>query len=218
MSATPSKYKCFSLIYGNTVHIAPESKVIAAEEISAIMDGRELVEAIKNEAENYRIEVTKDCAQIEEQAEQKGFAAGFAAWSEQIAHAEEQLKRAKKELEKVLAVAAMKAAKKIVGREIELSEETIVDIVANSLKTVAQHKKVTIYVNRKSKEILEKQRPRLKELFEQLELLSIQEREDVTAGGCIIETEKGIINARIESQWDVLENAFRDFFRDLMKK
>jgi type III secretion protein L len=107
----------------------------------------------------------------------------------------------------------MKAAKRIVGREIELSEDTIADIVANSLKSVSQHKKVTIYVNRKSKDILERHRQRLKDVFEQLEILSIQEREDVADGGCIIETEKGIINARIEALWEILEKALRGLIK-----
>ena len=48
---------------------------------------------------------------------------------------------------------ALEAAKKIVGREIEASEDTIVDIVSNSLKAVSTHKKITIYVNRKDLEI-----------------------------------------------------------------
>lgn len=214
MSNTPSKYKCFSLLYGNAIHLAGKRKIIPADEVSKLLDGEALLKAVQDEAVRYKIQVTKECEALKERAQQEGFAAGFAVWSEHLAHAEEQLLQARKELEKIVVPAALKAAKKIVGREIALSEDTIVDIVMSSVKTVAQHKKVIIYVNRNSKELLERHRQRLRQLFEQLEVLSIQEREDLSDGSCVIETEKGIINARIELQWEILENAFKG----LMKK
>ena len=102
---------------------------------------------------------------------------------------------------------ALKAAKKIVGREMELSDEAIVDIVSNTLKSVSQHKKITIYVNKKDLDALERNRSRLKEIFETLDVLSLRERNDIAPGGCIVETEGGIINAQLENQWRILENA-----------
>jgi type III secretion protein L len=76
------------------------------------------------------------------------------------------------------------------------------------LKAVAQHKQIVIYVNRQDLAALEAARPRLKDLFEQLEVLSLRERADIQTGGCVIETEGGIINAQIENRWRILENAF----------
>jgi type III secretion protein L len=38
-------------------------------------------------------------------------------------------------------------------------------------------------------------------------VLSLRDRSDIQPGGCIIETEGGIINAQLENQWRVLENA-----------
>jgi type III secretion protein L len=106
-----------------------------------------------------------------------------------------------------------KAAKKIVGRELELSEDAIVDIVSSSLKAVAQHHKITIYVNKKELAILEANRPRLKNIFESLESLSLRERNDIAPGGCVIETEGGIINAQLDNQWRILEKAFDNLLK-----
>ena len=94
------------------------------------------------------------------------------------------------------------------GREIELSEDLIVDIVASNLKAVLQHKKITIYVNKKEIESLEKHKQQLRDLFENLESFSIRPRDDIAPGGCVIETEIGIINAQMEHRWQVLEQAF----------
>lgn len=153
------------------------------------------------------MEVTKECEQLKEQAQREGYEEGFKEWVQHIAKLEEEILKVRQDLEKFLVPVTVKAAKKIVGREIELSEDTIVDIVSNSLKAVSQHKKITIYVNSKDLSSLEHHRPQLKEKFENLEVLSLRERSDVAQGGCIIETEGGIINAQLENQWRVLENA-----------
>ena len=89
--------------------------------------------------------------------------------------------------------------------------DRIVDIVMTSLKPVTQHRKITIYVNRADLEYVESAKPTLKKMFERLENLSIQERADIEPGGCIIETEAGIINAQLENQWRALETAFESF-------
>ena len=57
-------------------------------------------------------------------------------------------------------------------------------------------------------DILEKHKPRLRDMFEHLESLSIRPRDDIEPGGCVIETEIGIINVEMEHRWRVLEKAF----------
>jgi type III secretion protein L len=141
------------------------------------------------------------------------FAEGYQTWVEHIAKLEEEILKVRDDMEKLLVPVALKAAKKIVGREIELSDDTIVDIVSNSLKSVSQHKKITIYVNKKDLDPLEQSRSRLKEIFESLEVLSLRERSDIARGGCVIETEGGIINAQLENQWSALERAFASLMR-----
>lgn len=199
--------KFFSLIHGKSVHVAPKQKVIAKEEIAEIVDAHQILDEVKKDAEEYRKDVVRECEKLKEQAQKEGFEEGYRAWIEHIANLEEEIVKVRKDLEKFLVPVTLKAAKKIVGREIELSEDTIVDIVSNSLKAVSQHKKITIFVNRKDLDPLEHHRPQLKQIFESLEVLSLRERADVAPGGCIIETEGGIINAQLENQWRVLENA-----------
>lgn len=199
--------KYFTLIRGGSVHAAKDEKVIPAAEFSQLLDAHGVLEQVKKDAEEYRLEVAKECELLKAEAQREGFEAGFKQWAEHVANLEAEIVHVRKELEKVLIPVALKAAKKIVGREIELSDDTIVDIVANSLKAVAQHKRITIYVNRKDLDALERNRTRLKQIFETLEVLSLRERTDVAPGGSIIETEGGIINAQLENQWRALENA-----------
>lgn len=205
--------KFFNLISGDELHRGPQSKIIPADSFSTLLDAYEVLEHIKEDAEKYRLDVTKECEQLKAHAEEEGYEEGFKKWSEQLVKLEEEIERVYQEMEKLIIPVALKAAKKIVEREIEQSNTAIVDIVAANLRAVSQHKKVNIYVNRKDLETLEKNKPRLKEVFENLESMSIRDRDDISPGGCIIETEIGIVNAQIEHRWRVLEKAFETLTR-----
>lgn len=200
--------KLFSLIFADSIRIAPETKIIPEKEFSTLQEASKVLEHIKQDAEKYRLQVVKECEELKEQAFKEGYEEGFKEWAEHLIQFEKQLETLSKETQKLIIPIALKAAKKIVGREIELSEDTIVDIVASNLKAVAQHKKITIYVNKKELDVLEKNKQRLRDLFEHLESLSIRPREDIASGGCVIETEIGIINAQMDHRWRVLEKAF----------
>ncbi|KAF3362176.1 putative type III secretion protein SctL [Chlamydiales bacterium STE3] len=202
------KKKFFSLIKGATIHLAPQTKILPKEEIATLLDGKGVLNAIKEDAEAFRLQVVEEAEKIKEKAQSEGYEEGFKNWAEHVAKLEEEIANVRVEMEKLIIPVALKAAKKIVGREIELSETAIVDIVSNSLKAVSTHKKITVYVNKKDLESLEKHKQQLRDIFENLEVFSIMERADIQPGGCIIETEGGIINAQLENQWRTLERAF----------
>jgi len=201
--------KIFSLLHGDKIHVAPNTKMIPSETFSSLINAQEVLQRVKKDTKQYKMEAATEIEQLREEAKKEGFDEGFSEWIEKTAELEEEIHKVRKDIERVVIPLALKAAKKIVGRELEISELTIVDIITNSLRAVAQHKKVTIYVNKKDLDILEKQREQIKTLFENLEALSLRSREDIKTGGCIIETESGIINAQLENQWLVLENAFQ---------
>lgn len=200
--------KLFSLIHEGGLKVAPKNKVLPAKAFSTLLSAAEVLKKVKEDAEQYRREVVEECEQLKEVAQHEGFEAGFQQWVEKIAQIEGEIIQVRREMEKMVVPVALKAAKKIVSREIELSENVILDIVSANLKAVAQHKRVIIYVNKKDLAFVEENKPKLKTLFEHLESLSVRERSDVQPGGCIIETEVGIINAQLENRWRVLEAAF----------
>lgn len=200
--------KLFSFIHGETAHVAPSTKVLPAEEFSTLKTAKELLDHAVSDAEQYKKEVVSEIEKLKEIAQREGFEEGFKKWTEQIAMLEEEVKKVRQDMEKMVLPIALKAAQKIVSKELELSQNAIVDIVTANLKAVSQHKQVAIYVNKAELNALETARPKLKDLFEGLESLSIRERADIQPGGCVIETEGGIINAQIENRWRILENAF----------
>ena len=108
---------------------------------------------------------------------------------------------------------ALKAAKKIVGKELETHPDAIVSIVMQALSSAMQNHHITIWINKADKDVLEKEKTSIKEKLEHIESLLIKDRDDIAPGGCIIETESGIINAAVDNQWRALESAFERFIK-----
>lgn len=202
----------FTLIKKGKVHPSPQTKVISSEDFSQLISASDIVTQTKQEEVEYRIAVTQECEALKELAELAGFEEGLNRWNEQIALLENEIRKVRKEMENAIVPLALTAVKKIIGRELETKPETIVDVVATALKSVSSHRRITIYVNGSDLENVEEQRPRLKTLFEHLESLALSARDDVEPGGCVIESESGIINAQLSNQLSALEAAFRNFF------
>jgi len=111
------------------------------------------------------------------------------------------------EMEGKIVQIAIATAKKIIKKEINEDPETIVRVTREALKRIKHAQKVTIKVNPQDW-------TKLKEI--QSELLSsslregsihIEKDEAIARGGSLVETDKGIIDARIEQQIDEVDKA-----------
>ncbi len=205
--------KFFSLIYQGDVHPSDEQKIIPAEEFSTLMEADQILEKAREDAVARGKEIDKEAEVRYATAKAEGFQEGLNQFTEKMLWFDNELKRLRIELQKQILPIALKAARRIVGKELEMHPEAIVDIVLQTLATVAQSKQITIFVSKKDREALEAAKPRLKEVMEQIESFTILDRSDITPGGCIIETESGIINATYENQWRALEIAFERYMK-----
>ncbi len=205
--------KFFSLISNAEVRIAPNTKIIPASEFSILQTAEEILQKVKEEAAHYREDTVIEAEKTKEFAFQEGFQEGLTSLNKHLFALDQELKLLRENIQKKILPLALSAAKKIIGEELRLHPDRIVDIVLNSLKAVTQHRKIIIYVNRVDLQVLEENKSKLKKMFEHLESFSLQERADIEPGGCMIETEAGMINAQLENQWRALETAFESFMK-----
>nr|CRI42949.1 Type III secretion apparatus protein, HrpE/YscL family [Chlamydia pneumoniae] len=199
--------KFFSLIFKDD-DVSPNKKVLSPEAFSAFLDAKELLEKTKADSEAYVAETEQKCVQIRQEAKDQGFKEGSESWSKQIAFLEEETKNLRIRVREALVPLAIASVRKIIGKELELHPETIVSIISQALKELTQNKHIIISVNPKDLPLVEKSRPELKNIVEYADSLILTAKPDVTPGGCIIETEAGIINAQLDVQLDALEKAF----------
>jgi type III secretion protein L len=205
--------KFFSLISGKEVRVTPGKKIIPAKEFTTLENASEILKTVKGEASEFIKQTAIEAEKTKELAFREGFQEGLTSLNKHIVALDKELKTLREEIQKKILPLSLKAARKIIGEELRLHPDRIVDIVLTSLKPVTQHRKITIYVNKSDLQMLEEHKNKIRKLFEHLENLSIQERGDIEPGGCMIETEAGIINAQLENQWRALESAFESFMK-----
>ena len=205
--------KFFSLIFQGELHPAQGKKILRKEEYSTLLTAEEVLKKAEEDREALRKQTELECITLREKAEKEGFDEGLSQFNEHLVRFDQEIARLRHEMQQMVLPLVLKAAQKIVGKQLELNPETIVDIVMQALAPAVQNRRITIYVNKEDKDLLEEHKPRLKEILEQVDSFSIQERADVEKGGCIIVTEAGIINATMENQWRALEAAFTKFMK-----
>lgn len=200
--------KLFSLIFEGSVSTSSRKKIIPAKELGELLEAKNLIQKAKEEAKQLHIQTEEECKLLRQQAQKEGFQKGLEEFNEHLLSLNEEAQKIYHDMQRKILPLALKAAQKIVKKEIETFPNTIVDIVMQVIYAAKNNKRITIFVNKHDVEVLEKNKPKIKQILDQVQVLSVQEKEDVSPGGCIIETEAGIINASIENQWLALELAF----------
>lgn len=206
--------KFFSLIYQGDVHLPKEKKILSQEEYSSLIEAKLIIDKAREDAKQLLEETKKKCEELQQEAKDRGFQEGLVQFNEKIVSLDEEFKKFSYAMQQNILPIALKAAKKIVGKELEQFPETIVDIVIQALAPASESHKIVIYVNKEDKAALEGQESKLRKLLPHLDVLAVQEKEDITRGGCIIKTEGGLINATIENQWDALARAFDKYLKN----
>jgi type III secretion protein L len=205
--------KLFSLIKQGDVHLSLKGKILPKEELGELLNAKEIIERAETDAEEYSQENVDRCQKEREKAHEEGYQAGLTELNRHILALDNKIKELHHEMNKLILPLALKAAKKILGRELESHPEAIVDVVLQTLRPVREAHRVKIYVSKEDREHVEAKKPGIREKLEQVQNLSIEERADLKQGDCIIETESGIINATLENQWRALEAAFETYLK-----
>ncbi|NGX39526.1 MAG: Yop proteins translocation protein L [Chlamydiae bacterium] len=203
--------KWFSLLYQGDVHPSTDEKVIPKEAFSKLLEAEEIIKRAKEDAEELLKKTEEKCEILRKEANEKGFNEGIEAFNDQIFSIDQDLKKIRLSLQQMVLPIALKAAKRIVAKELDTFPETIVDIVMQAIAPIAQSQQVTLFVSKEDKSRLEKEKPKLKEILEHAETLKIEEKPDLKPGDCVIKTEAGMISATLENQWRALEQAFEKY-------
>jgi type III secretion protein L len=197
--------KLFALLSNEELHLTEGQKIVHKDDFTTLALAQQIEQKAKENADNLLQETEKKCEELKEAAQKEGFQKGLEQLSENILGLDQEKKRLLHEMNKLILPLALKVAKKIVAKELETHPDTIVEIVMQALSAVLHNHRVTIWVSKADKEIVDAHKARLKEKLDQVESLSIKERGDITPGGCIIESETGVVNAELENQFRAIE-------------
>lgn len=184
----------------------PRPGVVPGVLYDAQARAREVVEAADRQA----AEILARAAAEAEDARSRGYAEGY---EEGLARATEVLATAHAERDALLAgvereavEVALGAAEKILGREV-VERGAAADIVAQALGAVRRARRVRVRVSPEDLPTLRAQEPALVARLAQGAGFELAEDPAVARGGCVVETESGRVDARLETQLAALRRA-----------
>ena len=162
--------------------------------------------------------------EVKTSAFQEGFAegekAGFQAGSKRVEslmaifnQGLEQLRNIRQEvhqaIEKEVVRLALSIAKKVVCHEVKTQEETVVCVAREALRRVESPGKIKIKLNPTDLQFIQDTKSQLSHLLKNVDGIRFEAEDSIQSGGCVIETEMGDIDARIEKQFQAIEESFQ---------
>lgn len=161
------------------------------------------------EADKLLSEARHEAERLRTQAITEGRERGLAAVTELLTAARVQTLRAHKDVEQDLRVLAVRIAERILGRELELKPDAVIDIVSEALSQAGAPREVVVRCHPDDLKALERGRPRLIERCSRTQAVILRADGAIARGGCIVETELGTVDARLPTQLDAIERALR---------
>ncbi len=185
--------------------------VIEKEYFDAAEKAPVLIERARKEASRIRKNIKEVLAQtvVEKEEERKrgyedGFQQGLSQVTEQLLQVEQEREKMMAEAEPQMIRMIADIAEKVIGREIAAG--AIVDIVK---KTIAQAvgQKLAVRVNPADLETIRHHEPEIIAALGPLRTVTIRDDESLPAGGCVVESEAGTVDARLETQMAAIRKA-----------
>lgn len=195
----------FVEIKTDNLQLAPGLKVLKAKDYASYLDSQHLVEAANSKAES----IIANAQQAYETEKQRGYQDGLAqAKIENAQTMVETLARCNdyyQQVEEKMTGVVLEAVRKIIDTFDDV--DTTVSVVREALQLVSNQKQVILHVHPEQVvEVREKVAGVLSD-FPEVGYVDVVADARLKNGGCILETEVGIIDASIDGQLHALKQA-----------
>ena len=115
-----------------------------------------------------------------------------------------------KNAEKKILDLSLVISKKIICSEVLINKDIVIAVLKESLKKIMNDEKITIKINPDDLKFINENEEVFNNICSKNNTVKFIEDDDVELGGCLIETESGIIDGRIESQFNVIEETIAE--------
>lgn len=199
-----------NLIKGGTSksvgNLGVKQKVVKNQIVSAQKEAARILEEAEEFAAEIRREAETEAENLKMQAYARGTANALEEFEANLIESREIREKVWRDTEKDLLRLAVRLAERIVGREIEKDDNTIIEIISTALQNARQQEKLTVRVNPKDLPAIEKETENFAS-GGRIQFIDFVADPRVESSGCLIESEVGTIDARLETQLRVLERA-----------
>lgn len=187
------------------------SSIIKFRTLSATQQAKTIIDQAKEEARHIKSQAEKvleDAKQHYEEERQRGYEEGQeegkTEWIQKILEAGMAKEKMLEEAEPQIIRMVMDMAEKVIGRAVE--KGAVVEVIKKTIEE-SSGKKIIVKINPQDWETVKAREQELTKAVDQRRSISIREDESIGPGGCIVETELGIIDARLELQMKAIRQA-----------
>ncbi|MDP3231799.1 MAG: FliH/SctL family protein [Myxococcales bacterium] len=180
--------------------------VVNAEEYEAMTTAKEIIAKAQQKAEEIKTEALRFKEEVFSKARDEAKADVQARAAEELARAKMQAGQIVADAEKDVLELALKMSAKIIGRDLERDPEVVLEICATTIEAARGSKAMVLKVHPEDGKVLREKRPRLMELIGRAVDIAIRDDAEIERGGCVIQTEYGVIDGQIRTQFEMLKN------------
>lgn len=171
-----------------------------------------IISDAQQQAESLLQEAQVEGEILKEEAQHQGYDQGIqsaATEASKIRHqAQQVLQQAEQtrqqtldDMEEEIIVLAVEIAEKLLVTQLRLDADIVAEVAKEALKLVRDRERVTLYVPPQEVDIYLDHKPQLAQALSDRAKLSIIIDEQIAPGGCMIQTEQGMVDATIDTRW-----------------
>lgn len=183
------------------------ARVIPAERAAPWQEGQEVLGRARAEAEALVESARAERDRVRDEARREGIEAGRAEAVALLAAARAEHGRALSGLELQIVTLAIEVARKVIGRELQTRPELVLDICAGAIRQAVAARSLTLRVHPEDLPVVRRFEERLAAAIGAGSNLEIEADGEVSRGGCLVDSELGRVDARIETQLAAIERA-----------
>jgi len=188
--------------------VAGEGVVLKSDVVHAMSSAEKILAEARENARELLDKAKADAAGIREEARRAGYEEGLTQLTQTIHDAKTQYGRMLNNSEQEMLKLSLKIAERIIGRCVEVEPHMMLEIIHKAIESLKYQKEIRIRVNPEDLGYPKDNKMELYTMLGESKEIEIVEDLLVGRGGCIIDTEIGTIDARLETQLRVVEKLF----------
>ena len=204
--------------YADAQHPSPDESAAPTDEGGTLADrtpdhAGQQAEALRRQAAEQAAEARRRLAEAVRAVTDQQLAA-FQAAREQLLQdlrTAYQHRLGEIEQEMLSLIAAM--AEKVVRRKLEADDQVVLEVVRETLAQAAGANQVTVRVSPAEQPLVQEAQQLLLSALGPVDELQIVADDNVLPGGCLVETERGRFDARVDTQLQVLSEELERFLK-----
>jgi type III secretion protein L len=188
-----------------TDSIIKAAKVVKGPAYDATIDAAQILDAARTQARKILEAAEQERQAVIESARREGYDHGLQQWNAAVAELDASRDRYVTESEPELIRLAVRIAHKIIGEELRTNPEVIVSIARQCLQGLGRERSLTLRVSQGEADLVRRRIGILREAAGFHRSIEVVADASVNPGGCIVESEYGVIDARLETQIRCME-------------